>query len=82
MLNKIDATGEDEGLVVSSWELNFRAKQERLWDVTDNGLGLPGGASTTVLVLSWKLRSHPARSGEPWKMGASGMVDVDMSIPV
>ena len=68
--------------MLSSWELNFRAKQERLWGVTDNGLGLPGGASTTVLVLSRKLRSHPARSGEPWEMGASGMVEVDMSTPV
>lgn len=38
--DKIDATGEDEGSAVSSWEMNFRAKQERCWGVTDNGLGL------------------------------------------
>lgn len=60
---------EDEGSAVSSWEMNFRAKKERHWGMTDNGLGLPGGASTIVLVSSRKLRLRPTDSGEPWKMG-------------
>lgn len=80
--DKIDAPGEDEGSAVSSWEMNVRAKQERRWGMTDNELGLPGGASTIVLVSSQKLRLCPTHSGEMCKTGVSGRVGVDMSIPV